>query len=72
MEQAIIQDNQQLRLPSDLWQRLNLQVGQQFICVVKGDVISLVPKRTMASIRGLLKGANPEGYRDRNDRIYNG
>ena len=69
MEQAIIQDNQQLRLPSDLWQRLNLQVGQQFICVVKGDVISLVPKRTMASMRGLLKGANPEGYRDRTERI---
>ena len=69
MEQAIIQDNQQLRLPSDLWQRLNLQVGQQFICVVKGDVISLVAKRTMASMRGLLKGANPEGYRDRNERI---
>ncbi len=69
MEQAIIQDNQQLILPSDLWKRLNLQVGQQFTCVVKGDVISLIPKHTMASIRGLLRGANTEGYRDRNERI---
>lgn len=69
MENAILQDNHQLALPPDLWLRLHLQVGQQFVCVVKGDVISLVPKRTMASVRGLLKGANPEGYRDRNERI---
>ena len=69
MEQAIIQDDQQLILPSNLCKRLNLQVGQQFTCVVKGDVISLIPKQTMASIRGLLRGANTEGYRDRNERI---
>ena len=69
MEQAVIQNNQQLSFPPGLWQRLHLQPGQQFVCVVKGDVISLVPKRTIKSVRGLLKGADPENYRDRSDEI---
>ncbi len=69
MEHAVIEPNQQLSLPSSLRQRLNLQPGQQFVCVVKGDVISLVPPRSIESVRGLLKGANPEGYRDRIERL---
>jgi bifunctional DNA-binding transcriptional regulator/antitoxin component of YhaV-PrlF toxin-antitoxin module len=69
MEHAIIRKNHQLSLPPGLLKRLNLQPGQTFICIVKGDVISLVPKHNIQSVRGLLKGANTENYRDRNERI---
>jgi bifunctional DNA-binding transcriptional regulator/antitoxin component of YhaV-PrlF toxin-antitoxin module len=69
MEQAVIRKNHQLSLPPGLLKRLDLQPGQTFICIVKGDVISLVPKRDLQSLRGLLKGANIENYRDRDERV---
>jgi len=69
MEQAVIRKNHQLSLPPGLLKRLDLQPGQTFICIVKGDVISLVPKRDMQSVRGLLKGADTGNYRDRNERL---
>jgi len=69
MEQAVIRENHQLSLPPDLLKRLDLQPGQTFICIVKGDVISLVPKRDLQSLRGLLKGANIENYRDQDERV---
>ena len=48
--------------------QLHLEAGQQFIFVAKGNVINLVPKQDMEQLRGLLKGANPENSRDRQDR----
>lgn len=68
MEQAVILNNNQLSLPPEVARRLDLQPGQTLICLVNGNVISLVPVRGIQSARGLLKGANTENYRDRNER----
>ena len=53
MNKAIIQDNYQLSLPQNILE--HFQPGQTFICVIKGDIISLVPKQDIQSVRGLLK-----------------
>jgi len=42
--------------------------GKKLALVTKGSVIELIPLRPIEEFRGLLKGANPEGYRDRRDR----
>jgi AbrB family looped-hinge helix DNA binding protein len=58
----------QLVIPKAVREELNLVAGQQFSVVAKGRVIELVPLRPAADARGMLKGVDPENYRDRSDR----
>jgi len=58
----------QLSIPKAIREQLHLHAGQKFSVIVKGDVIELVPVRSIESARGLLKNANPVNYRDRRDR----
>ena len=59
----------QLSIPKAIRDKLKLEAGQQFIFVTKGETITMVPKRGIGEIKGLLKGANPGNYRDRQDRV---
>ena len=65
---ATLSSKYQLVIPKAVRDELDLVAGQQFTLVTKGQVIELVPLRSVASARGMLKGANPENYRDRKDR----
>jgi len=50
-----------------LLEQLHFETGQQFICAIKENGIHLIPKLTFENTRGLLQGANPHHYRDRED-----
>ncbi len=65
---ATLSSKYQLVIPKAVRDELDLVAGQQFTLLTKGQVIELVPLRSVASARGMLKGANPENYRDRKDR----
>lgn len=67
MHTATLSSKYQLSIPKNIRDTLNLKAGQKFTVIAKGKIIELVPVRTMESIRGILKGANSEGYRDRED-----
>lgn len=68
MHTATLTSKFQLSIPKAIREKLKLEAGQQFVFVTKGETITMVPRRGMAEIKGLLKGVNPEGYRDRQDR----
>jgi AbrB family looped-hinge helix DNA binding protein len=59
----------QLAIPKAIRDQLDLKAGQQFTLIAKGDIIELVPVRSLTSARGSFKGCNPNGYRDHQDRI---
>ena len=42
--------------------------GQEFAFIPKGTGVLLVPVPDFGDLRGLARGADPTGYRDRNDR----
>jgi AbrB family looped-hinge helix DNA binding protein len=69
MQTATLSSKYQLAIPKAIRELLNLQAGQQFTVLAKGNSIELVPVRSLQSMRGLLKGANPANYRDRQDRF---
>jgi AbrB family looped-hinge helix DNA binding protein len=69
MYTATLTSKFQLSIPKAIREKLKLEAGQQFVFVTKGETITMVPKRGMSEIRGLLKGANPGDYRDRQDRV---
>ena len=56
-------------IPEEIRESLHLTAGQKFSIVVKGDLISLVPKPSFQALRGVLKGANVNNVRDRSERI---
>jgi AbrB family looped-hinge helix DNA binding protein len=59
----------QISIPQEIRDLLNLQVGQKFSVVLKNDSITLIPKSSMQSFRGILKGANTHNIRDRSERV---
>jgi AbrB family looped-hinge helix DNA binding protein len=65
MEKTILSQDFQVVIPDNIRKTLHLQAGQQFICLVENQTIRLIPKDDIQAFRGLLKGANPENYRDR-------
>lgn len=68
MAVATLSSKFQLLLPKAVREELGLQAGQIFSVIPKNGVIELVPQRSLKSARGMLKGANPDDYRDRRDR----
>ena len=69
MNTATLSNKFQLTIPKAVRENLDLQAGQKLSIVVKGRIIELVPMRSMEQMRGIFKGANPDGYRDRKDRV---
>ncbi len=65
MVSATLSSKYQLAIPKAIREKLDLKAGQTFILIAKGDVIELIPQRSLDEARGLFKGANPSGYRDR-------
>ncbi len=69
MASTTLSSKYQLSLPKVVREELGLQAGQKFSVITKGGIIELVPLRTLESARGMLRGANPDNYRDRSDRF---
>jgi len=69
MLEVTLSQHYQISIPQEIRDLLNLQVGQKFSVVLKNDSITLVPKSSMQSFRGILKGANTQNVRDRSERV---
>jgi AbrB family looped-hinge helix DNA binding protein len=59
----------QLSIPKAIREEMHLRPGQKFAIIPKGDTIVLAPIRRLDEVRGLLKGADSGGYRDRTERL---
>lgn len=68
MAQTTISSKFQVVIPREIRKEVPLSAGQTLSVVAKGGVITLVPQRPIAKLRGLAKGAPTSGYRDKKDR----
>lgn len=69
MVSATLSSKFQLCLPRSIREQMQLQAGQKFAIIPKGDTIVLAPIRALNEARGMLKGVDPNGYRDRGERL---
>lgn len=59
----------QIVIPREAREALDIQPGQEFDVLVKGKSVSLVPVPTLEQLRGVLKGADLSGLREKVDRL---
>jgi AbrB family looped-hinge helix DNA binding protein len=59
----------QISIPKEVREQQGWRAGQKLVFVPSDSGgVALVPVPTLEELRGIAKGANPEGYRDREDR----
>ena len=68
METVTLSSKYQLVLPRGARERLHLRPGMRITVLDKGGVIFLVPERPLHAYRGIARGVNPKGLRDKKDR----
>ena len=71
MLQAKLSSKFQLSIPKSMREDLHLQAGQQFTLIARGNIIELIPSRSVQEARGMLSSCEYQDtheYRDRRDR----
>jgi AbrB family looped-hinge helix DNA binding protein len=58
----------QISIPKEVREAQGWKPGQEFAFVPRGGGVVLVPVPTIEELFGMARGANPDGYRDRDDR----
>ena len=66
---AILSSRFQITIPKAIRAARNWEAGRTFDFIPKGTSVLLVPVPEREDLQGIVKGASPEGYRDRSDRI---
>jgi AbrB family looped-hinge helix DNA binding protein len=69
MPQATISPKYQVVIPKEIRREVPLSSGQVVQVLAKNGVITLIPDRPLSSLRGFLKGARPEGFREKQERL---
>ena len=59
----------QISIPKAVRDAQAWHAGEKFVFIPKGKGVLLMPVPTVEELRGIAKGADPKGYRDRSDRV---
>ena len=58
----------QISIPKSVREAQSWRAGQEFAFIPKGKGVLIMPVPSIEDLRGIAKGANKDGYRDRKDR----
>ena len=59
----------QVVIPKDIRAKIDVRPGQEFQVITKGGIISFVPDKPIAAMRGFVRGIKATGFREKKDRI---
>lgn len=65
---ATLSNKFQISIPKAVRDAHNWKAGQEFAFIPRGSSVMLVPVPELEDLLGALPNANPNDYRDRNDR----
>lgn len=69
MSQVLVSTKYQVVIPKEARQMIGLKTGQKMTCIVKGNIIYLIPKKPLSAFRGIAKGISVKGLREKTDRL---
>ena len=67
MATTTLSTKNQIVIPKDVRESLDLKPGTQFEVLVKDGMIMLVQRRSLEQLQAVFRGADLGGYRDRSD-----
>ena len=65
---ATLSSKYQISIPKRVREAHGWKPGQEFAFIPRGKHVVLVPVPELEDLKGIAKGADPDGYRDRDDR----
>ena len=65
---ATLSSKFQISIPKAVRDEVHWEAGQEFVFILKGKGVLVMPVPEFAELAGIAKGARSEGYRDRKDR----
>ena len=69
MAKATISTKYQVVIPKEIRREVAIKSGQVVQVIAKGGLITLVPDQPVSALRGLLRGADTGGVREKRDRL---
>ncbi|TAN13770.1 MAG: AbrB/MazE/SpoVT family DNA-binding domain-containing protein [Burkholderiaceae bacterium] len=66
---ATLSSKFQISIPKAVREQQHWEAGQEFVFIPKGKGALLMPVPELDQLRGVVPGANPAAYRDREDRF---
>jgi AbrB family looped-hinge helix DNA binding protein len=66
---ATLSSKFQISIPKKIRETMNWSAGQEFVFLPKGSGLLVMPVPELDQLRGIAKGANPENFRDSQDRF---
>ena len=67
--QTVVSSKYQIVIPKEVREKIDLEKGQILQVVARNGVITLVPDRPLAELRGFVKGIDDAELRDKEDRL---
>ncbi|WP_342364232.1 AbrB/MazE/SpoVT family DNA-binding domain-containing protein [Terrarubrum flagellatum] len=59
----------QISIPKEVRIAQEWRAGQEFVFIPKGKGVMVMPAPKLDELRGIARGADARGYRDRKDRV---
>ncbi len=69
MAQTTVSSKYQVVIPKDVRERIGLKPGQKLSVIATASGIQLVRVPTLEELRGIARGANAGGLREKEDRL---
>ena len=69
MARTKVSSKYQVVIPKDIRTRADIRPGQEFQVITKGGLVTLVPDKPIASMRGFVRGMKTTGFREKKDRL---
>lgn len=69
MSRTKVSSKYQVVIPKEVRVRAGVRPGQEFQVIAKGGVITLVPDKPISSVRGIARGADLSGVREKKERF---
>ncbi len=69
MAKVTISEDYTIEIPEDVRERMDIAPGQKFEMIAEGDEMYLVRVPALSELRGIARGANAAGYREKEERL---
>jgi AbrB family looped-hinge helix DNA binding protein len=69
MARTRVSPKYQVVIPREIREEVGIRPGQELQVVAKGGTITLIPDRSIASMRGFVRGIKTRGFREKKDRV---